>query len=300
MKVIYILGLEHSGTTLTDQLISGASGVVGVGEVARYFSPQQMSHYHRIWGHFDDAYRCSCGQLFDDCEFWRELQPHSGLHSDQAVAAKYAKLVDVAKKIYGNDVVLVDSSKSLSGLQNWLDNAPQLGLSESDFRIVFAVKDPRSFVASMLRKAEAKRREATTNSVPATSLLSTLRHFNYWVGANREIFAYLSNINTRTQVDVQLSLYEELCTNTSQVLARLTNGFIDPAHLSTDINHNQAHIGIGNKSFIMRNRDQIKYDDAWRSNAVLKCIYAVHIKARKLNNEIYSKLNFSIDATVQK
>jgi len=47
MKYIYILGLEHSGTTLTDHMLSAHPRVTGVGEVAQFFSVDHMRHYLR-------------------------------------------------------------------------------------------------------------------------------------------------------------------------------------------------------------------------------------------------------------
>lgn len=280
MKVVYILGLEHSGTTLTDQLLSGCSGVVGLGEVAGYFSLSHMQHYHERWGHLPDAYQCSCGQPFDACVFWQHLQKYSGRNSNASVNAsvleKYDCLVATAKNLYGEETVLVDSSKSINGLKNWLQYAAHTNWPKHHISVVFAVKDARSFVASMIRK-----------NPPSSSLINIVRHFNYWVGANQELQRYLA----AEQIDFHLSLYEQLCAEPAAVLARISSGVVDPSQLAVNIDHNDSHIGIGNKAFIMRNRKHIVYDDSWRAHKPLQWLYAMHPKAKKLNRQLYSTLN---------
>ena len=281
MKLIYILGLEHSGTTLTDQLLSSNEGVVGLGEVANYFSESHMAQYHKRWGHLPDAYLCSCGELLDECEFWKRLVTHSGLVVDEKRTEnreKYLALLETAKSLYGDDVVLVDSSKSIRGLQNWLVNLSYLGMSKDDVRVVFVAKDSRGFVASMQKKA--------TSSM---NVLDVYRSFNYWSGANGELLNFLNE----NDLDYEICLYEELCTTPQDVLVRVLNGIVDANSVMCDVSHNQSHIAIGNKNFIMRNRSSIKYDDRWKSIRTIQLMYHANLRAKKLNREIYEKVNFS-------
>lgn len=280
MKVVYILGLEHSGTTLADQLLSGNIGVVGLGEVAGYFSKPHMAQYHKRWGHLPDAYLCSCGEVLDACEFWKDLAIHSGLESNankSELQEKYLALSKVAKKLYGNNVVVVDSSKTIKGLQNWLENISSLGLSKNDINVVFVVKDARGFVASMQKKA----------TQPMGSL-GVYRSFNYWSGANAELLKFLNE----NDLEHKICLYDKLCFDSQAVLVRLLNGIVDREKVICDVNHNQSHIAIGNKNFIMRNRSSIKYDDRWKSSWLIQLMYYVNFRAKKLNHEIYEKVNF--------
>jgi len=278
MKIIYILGLEHSGSTLTDHLLSSSERVVGLGEVAAYFSELHMKQYHQRWGHLPDAYQCSCGEPLDSCEFWKKLLPYSGLLSKNNDKEKYSALCEAAKNLYGNDVVLVDSSKSIYGLKKWLMNLSSLGLSKDDLKVVYVVKDARGFAASMKKK--------TANSMNAMNLFRT---FNYWSGANAEQLKFLNE----NELEYQTCLYEELCLNTQSVLVRLLDGIVDAEKVSSDVSHNQSHIAIGNKNFIMRNRTAINYDASWMSHKIIKFMYHINLKAKKLNREIYEKVNFT-------
>lgn len=270
MKIIYILGLEHSGTTLTDCLLSSAKGAIGLGEVANFFSRSHMAQYHQKWGKLDDAYLCSCGAHLSHCDFWRTVCDVSGLTGEGHLIEQYSSLLSAAKRVAGDNAVIIDSSKSPRGFDNWLSCATQLNIPLSNMHLIFAFKDPRSFAASM-RKKQAK---------PST--MSTFRHFNYWVGANKALLDYAQS----TGVGIRFSSYEKLCSDVQGTLHKLAKDIIDDNNISGNLDHTHAHIGIGNKSFIMRNREQIKYDNTWESSLVIQYLYHLHLSAKKLNSEL--------------
>jgi len=153
MKYIYILGLEHSGTTLTDHLLSAHPEVVGLGEVAQFFSPSHMQNYLERWGSFDVHDICSCGKRWSECEFWRPIENLNGSKSTASSASKYKALIEHFKDYYGDSSTIVDSSKSLSYLTELYSNLGELGLYKTDFSVVVCVKDPRGYVTSMKKKA---------------------------------------------------------------------------------------------------------------------------------------------------
>lgn len=57
IRVVYILGLGRSGTTLITSLLNSHKDIVGVGEL------NNILRQH-------DNTRCSCGQVLDQCPFW--------------------------------------------------------------------------------------------------------------------------------------------------------------------------------------------------------------------------------------
>jgi len=93
MKYIYILGLEHSGTTLTDHMLSAHPRVTGVGEVAQFFSVDHMRHYLRKWGELDDHDVCSCGQRWSECELWQAIVHLNGAESQLGKVEKQKALI---------------------------------------------------------------------------------------------------------------------------------------------------------------------------------------------------------------
>ena len=179
MKYIYILGLEHSGTTLLDHSLSSSRNVVGLGEVASFFSSHHMNDYMARWGNISEAQKCSCGEPWDNCEFWSKLYELNGLYSEVPLIQKYQRLIEHARQIYGEDVVLIDSSKSLEMLNNLWDCRNELGLSKDNFLVILAVKDVRCFAMSMARKTSSDR------------AFSLFRAFNLWKGANESYINYI-------------------------------------------------------------------------------------------------------------
>lgn len=62
---IFILGLDHSRTTVTDIALGQKIGAISLGEVRRTISPRGQELVNRQ--------RCSCGSRFEECETWQKF-----------------------------------------------------------------------------------------------------------------------------------------------------------------------------------------------------------------------------------
>jgi len=270
IKLIYILGLEHSGTTLTDYLLSAHESVIGLGEIGSFFSPAHMKQYDDRWGGNDDAYICSCGEPLDKCSFWSDLEHLSGLKSDSPLPYKYQCLLQNIKTLFGDECVIVDSSKSIECLKVLISNLAELGLSKEDVLVVYALKDVRSFAASMIKKSRQ-----------AGGFVSVLRTFNYWLGANREILAFLRS----SGINYVVSFYEALCRDPDGLI----QGYLEQLnYLSNALLASQnSHIAMGNKDFVIRNKSRVRYDWSWFNNDKINLVYLLHRPARLFNKKIY-------------
>lgn len=274
MKFIYILGLEHSGSTLTNHLLSRLPDSIGIGEATQFFSPKHMKYYMNRWGEYDDVRVCSCLKDWSDCDFWSELEPINGLSSNIDIKGKYRQLFNYVIKKYSNDAVVVDSSKSLQTISMLCEQAEFFGLRDADIHIVFAVKDPREFAMSVIRKNQKK------------SLLSILRAFNWWYSTNQKIFDYC----LERKHMVTISCYSELCNQPLEFLELVTkNANINHDVIDLTKNNSKSHIAMGNKNFVLRNSDVIRYDDEWRSVWQIHFIAFVHFSARKLYQKLRTK-----------
>lgn len=63
-RLAYILAASHSGSTLLSMLLGSHPLITAIGEMK--FLPRAMGDVNR--------YRCSCGKLIRQCEFWQKLQ----------------------------------------------------------------------------------------------------------------------------------------------------------------------------------------------------------------------------------
>lgn len=75
MKVLFIAGYGHSGSTLLEQVLAGDDAFVSLGEVKHlWLNGYLLNHL------------CGCGTPFDQCEFWRRIDDDAfgGLGQERA------------------------------------------------------------------------------------------------------------------------------------------------------------------------------------------------------------------------
>lgn len=158
LTVIYIAGMQNSGSTLLEALLCDAPGVQGLGEVAGL---------HRYRG----ATICDCGEPAASCGPCRaavgvleeDLDRALALHAlpvggrclhwvvvPMPARRRYAELVGrvlAAVAVESGRRVLVDSSKNVGRL------AALLGTGAQDVRVIHLVRDPRGVLQSRIRRA---------------------------------------------------------------------------------------------------------------------------------------------------
>jgi hypothetical protein len=273
MKLIYVAGIEHCGSTLTDHLLSRHPDAVGLGEVASFFSPPHMKLYLQQWGEFPDARMCSCGKSWTDCEVWGALVHLNGAVSEAPLIEKYTALLGHVRALFGDDAISIDSSKSLAGLTFIVDNRDLLGMTPDDFLAVLAIKDVRSFSASILRKQGAD-----------GSLRATYNVFKRWLYRNGQFFEYFRRNGCKHYV----SLYEKLCADPERlnrdVYRLLGVERRPPVEAATA----RTHIAMGNKKFVANFQGHVSYDDGWQTNKRIKMAYLLHRACRRFNKGLYS------------
>ena len=273
MKLIYVAGIEHCGSTLTDYLLSRHPAAIGLGEVASFFSPEHMKLYLQQWGSYPDARQCSCGKSWEDCEFWAPLLPLNGAVSKAPMIEKYQALLQRVATLYGDGAIVVDSSKSLAGLNLLVDNRDQLGLQFDGLLAVLAIKDVRGFAASMLRKEGA-----------ANSLRGIFGIFKRWRFRNGQFFDFFEQGRCRYYI----SLYENLCADPARLNHAVFGllGCADrlPAHGGVA----RSHIAMGNKRFVANFDGKVSYDDAWKASKRIRLAYFAHPASRRFNERLYA------------
>lgn len=272
MKFLYIGGLEHSGTTLTEQLLSSHPRSLSLGEIASFFSSSHMQAYMRAWGDHDDVRRCSCGRDWEECSFWGQLSQLNGLNSALPLVDKYIQLIRFIRRHLGDEVLVTDSSKSVEAFDALLSALQMEGQSEDRIGLVLVAKDVRNFSASMKRKSRGK------------GVLSAYRSMNYWSHANE---AWLQKIAAHPAIPHRINLYEHLC---SDALAQVNGilAMVEEAPLGDlDIANTTSHIAMGNKDFLMRNRLQLRYDQRWFTDDAILLAYLINRSARHLNHRFY-------------
>jgi hypothetical protein len=273
MKLVFVAGMEHSGSTLTDYLLSSHPAAMGIGEAAGFFSPTQFAA--RMQRHGNRRFQCSCGQAWEDCPFWGPLLPLCGKNSSEPMWLKYRRMFEHARGLIGDDVVLVDSSKAAPILVDLVRHREDLGLGPDELRVMFTVKDVRSFTKSQSAKRDAR-----------PGMVAKARSFNLWLQANGSFMDMLE----REGIDWRLNLYERLCADPDGFLASSFDWLGLPRPEAGSTRGGQSHIVMGNLGFAMdtRKREQVRYDSRWFQDDEVNLLYLLHWRARALNRRLYA------------
>lgn len=233
IKVIYILSLSHSGSTVLDLLLSHHPAITGLGEVYSVFTGKKANYE-------GTQSVCSCGNDLRQCYFWG-----SYFAEESKVASykqKYTTLLELAAK--KGLPVLVDSSKTTAHLE------PLLELEKEgviDLRVVYLVRDARGWVTSDIELGPKmnKRRFA---------LLSFIR----WYKHNKARKAFLERAQRKA---LQIS-YAHVMFDTEGALKKIVEyAELEPAHIDLTATP-RTHIAYGNRTKISSEL-KLVYDTRW-------------------------------------
>lgn len=225
VRVVYIAGYGHSGSTLLNILLGQHPDLMGAGELFRLPAAWAAEEF------------CSCGEPLTRCPVWREIvhrwrrstddEPVStygrlqtsfegwlprGRAGDSSAWRAYAEqtvsLFQAIRDVTGRDVI-VDSSK-LPARARALARMPGI-----DLRILHLVRDGRGVAWSLRRRLARDPRAGIQTEKQARSVLRT---GIVWMATNLAT----EHVARRLPVGQALRLgYEELVGDTDAVLARI-------------------------------------------------------------------------------
>ena len=145
MKVVFISSLERSGSTILDLSLSQYPEVISLGEIWRTIKPH---------GATLDSVRsqlCSCGVSAELCPFWGPVfDALSNLNSKSSLTDCYQTMLDVVQGKTGDNVILVDSSKSIQALDA-LKN-----IQDFEIQVIYTIRDVRGWMNSIWNANQRK------------------------------------------------------------------------------------------------------------------------------------------------
>lgn len=234
-KLIYIVSLGHSGSTLLDLLISGHPAVATAGE-AKNISPLRASRR-----------RCHCGERVSECPFWQRvaavLRDRHELHfqdldlesgCDATFEAHNLALFAAVHEVTGRRII-VDSSKNIERLRRLLDTG------RFDIHPIHLVRAPHGIVYSKIRKGHQG-----------------------WIAQSRRYARGLKNARTALRdIDHAYVRYEELAVHPARVLSELMSGLgLEFMPRQLDWSGRERHDAGGNR--MRRGPAEIRLDDGWK------------------------------------
>jgi hypothetical protein len=184
-KIIYIVGLSHSGSTVLDMLLTTAGKAVGLGQVWTVLREDPAHTRTRL---------CSCGASAPECPLWGPVSERlARLPESASPGERYRLVLDGVDRLYGPDIAVIDSSKHAEYLAVLAKEMPGVELA-----VVHNIKDVRPFTVSTLDNLERKG--------PERPLPEKL--FYQWYRDNRAGQALAGKLLGRPPVRV---MYEGLC-----------------------------------------------------------------------------------------
>ncbi len=229
MKIIFIGGNAHSGTTIFEQFLSREMNVLALGEI--YYSFQVFIRKEI------QNYTCSCNDQAN-C-IWTSIINNWSKSNVKTYFEAYRILIESVHDLYPEVEVISDSSKYPQAFQEIITLQPEL---------ILVSKNPRSWMNSALRRRLQKKGE-DTNWFQKMKI--RYRFLRSWTRINE---AFLSNPK------VNVVLYESLVFEPANTLNFLKSKlhFLDKRPSVSDY---FVHQLIGNK--IRHKSYQIKYDTRW-------------------------------------
>jgi Sulfotransferase family len=238
-KIVFIVSLGHSGSTLLNLLLGGHPRAISMGE---------------IWSaikRWDEEQRpCTCGNPVQKCPVWSQFQPANGYINS------YNRLLQTIEDLYGPDKIIIDSSKFLSTLRFLIEN------NIKNIKILFLIKDVRSFVVSQInRKSYEHGNEARWKKSYRDYIFYNIYS---WHKENRAIKRYLEKNN----LEFFQFGYEELCLHSEEILKKICQFIgVDYSDRMLSPANSFSHIIRGNEMrFDNQKLKGIVYDYRWFLN----------------------------------
>lgn len=266
-KIIYIVSLSHSGSTILDMLLTTAKKAVGLGQVWTVLQETPLQSRERT---------CSCGARATDCEMWGAIIERLGqLPFDAPSRDRYRLVLERAAELYGPEIAVIDSSKNAQHLKVMAHE-----FTDIDVAVLHNIKDVRAFTVSTLDNLKRKGRRP----------LLAEKIFYQWYRDNRKSCEVATKLLCRPPVRV---MYEGLCLSTDTVVARIAKS-LGEAYIDTNIalDHGYTHIIAGNRLRLPEEgkAKQLAYDYRWFVRSEWLRPYALMRHVRRYNEQCLREL----------
>lgn len=241
-KFVYIASLPHSGSTLLDLMLGGHSRCIGLGEVARFLERDLENSRQAI---------CSCGKTMETCDFWSQVASRlQAGPKNLDLAAKYLLVFDVFEKIFGEEYLLIDSSKHLPPLEILH------GILPDKLAVLFLMKDVRSATISRI---DNRRRKGTLPRRPRLEGFSGYL-FWQWYRRNQKMQRFFRERN----LPVLQMGYEEVCLYPDLMMQKVCEFLeIEMKPAMCSLQQSGSHVMRGNRMRYQKEKSEIRYDHRW-------------------------------------
>lgn len=245
-RIIFVASLAHSGSTVVDLLLGCHPRIISLGEIHKAVD---LVH--------EPGRMCTCGEEASNCKIWGPLKQKLDMGENSQAAQldykeKYEALMEIINDVYGNDIMMVDSSKYQEAMQQLSDHF------NDKLSILFVLKDVRSFISSMVKR---EKKEPHLSKIYFASIPYNLVR---WYHRNKR---RMKEISTTKVPHFQFG-YEELCFQPVRILKKICEFLgIEYSRKMLEPVNSERHIIAGNPMRYDENKMQgIFYDCRWLQN----------------------------------
>jgi len=273
-KVIYIVGLSHSGSTILDMLLTTSRKAVGLGQVWTVLCEDPGRR---------EARQCSCGRPAPECEMWGPiLGSLTDLPTQAGLANRYRIVLEQAATLYGSEIAVIDSSKQACYLRSMTCE-----IADLDLKVLHNMKDVRSFTISALNNSARKDRD---RELPE-------KIFYKWYRDNRRLHDTVLRLIGAPPIRV---MYEAVCLSKEVTTARLNEALSDH-YIDSDaaLDSGHTHIISGNRTRLPEagTNKRLVYDYQWLSRSEWLRPYILLPMVRRYNEQCLRDVGTSPGAT---
>ncbi len=267
VKVLYIVGTGHSGSTLLNLILGSSKNAYSLGEVA-HFSQSGLQ-------------QCNCSEIISTCDLWGEyfskfsLGDTEGIYPLKSSFKEYLKFMfacllkrnrvglaslfsgkNYADSVLYNELlskvkgsirpgveILIDSSKGFNRLF-YLSTLPGIDLS-----VIHLVRDGRSVIHSYEKRG-----------------YSGFTRIFKWLLINLQIDFFCKKF--MKSKSLRLS-YDQFCMDPSLALAQINSFFglkVDTVKYLDDVNSSVNHNFAGNHHVSRKKIESVRCDLSWKKN----------------------------------
>ncbi len=269
VKVIFISGSSHSGSTLLDKVLGSHPNGVSLGEV--YLTYQKFKEKPEQF----DNHKCSCGVNGNVCVFWQKIFIIWSSNDVKSYNQAYSLMLDHFITVYGKHAFLIDSSKYLPAIKE-IQN-----LNDIELYIIHLIKDIRSYIVSQIDRAKQKGKYRR---------FANLKHARSWYNQNKKIQDYLSS---KSMNYINLG-YEELCMFPKLALNDICEFIGEPQVLElSKLENDKSHLLTGNAMRLDPKKSAIQYDFRWFNRRDWILPYYFWKKVRNYNSKVVYSRNYN-------
>lgn len=276
-KVIYIMGHARSGSTILNILLGNSPDAMAAGETGNFYRSGLLNNEF-----------CSCGQPFEQCEFWSPISRSMRQQLNGKIDAfiSYSKSLDNWRNVLFSGRMSKDNLTTdwyhkvnrqlfeeiitASGKNTLIDASKDpvrffhlRTLPQYKFALIHIVRDPRAVCLSQLRTFKKDMQSGLERDMQGKSIFKTVKSLYI----NTYLSEKMKRLHKHNVVTVN---YDELAQGKGSALSDITLATgLDTTALAHSINKgeilHQFHSAAGNRLRMSR-EIRLMYDYSWRQS----------------------------------